>query len=72
VDRWHDPLVALAWQALLDTAAALSAATGADTDGAPLVPSRWTAGRGGIAVGPQGRHPFDRRRPSSRRAATPG
>lgn len=67
VDRWHDALVALAWQALLDTAAGLSAATGSDPDGTPLVPTRWVASRSGIDVGPQARHPFDRRPVDSRR-----
>jgi hypothetical protein len=71
VDRWHDALVALAWQALLDTAATLSATAGADTDGTPLVPTRWTASPDGIAVGPQSRHPFDRRPATSRRTDRP-
>jgi hypothetical protein len=65
VDRWHDALVALAWQALLDTAAALSASVGADTDGTRLIPTHWTASKDGIAVGPQARHPFDRLPPTS-------
>jgi hypothetical protein len=60
VDRWHDALVALAWQALLDAAAALSASVGADIDGTRLIPTRWTASKDGIAIGPQARHPFDR------------
>lgn len=71
VDRWHDALVAFAWQALLDTAATLSAVTGTDTDGTPLVPTRWTASREGIDVGPQGRHPFDRSPATSRRPSRP-
>ena len=69
VDRWADALVALAWQALLDTAAALSAEAGTDVDGTPLVPTRWSASKEGIAVGPQARHPFDRRPATSRRPA---
>jgi hypothetical protein len=67
VDRWADALVAFAWQALLDTAAALSAATGADVDGTPLIPAQWSASRQGIAVGPQARHPFDRQPATGRR-----
>ena len=67
VDRWGDALVALAWQALLDTAAALSAAAGSDVDGAPLIPTRWSASKQGLAVGPQARHPFDSRTATSRR-----
>lgn len=66
VDRWQDALVALAWQALLDTAAALSATMGADPDGTRLVPTRWSASREGIAIGAQARHPFDRRPATSR------
>jgi hypothetical protein len=69
VDRWADALVAFAWQALLDTAAALSAAAGADVDGTPLIPTQWSASRQGIAVGPQARHPFDRQ-PATRRRPT--
>jgi hypothetical protein len=69
VDRWADALVALAWQALLDTAAALSAAAGADVDGTPLIPTRWSASREGIAVGPQARHAFDRQPATGRRPA---
>lgn len=65
VDRWHDALVALAWQALLDSAAALTASAGVDTDGAPLLPASWTASADGIAVGPQARHQFDRRAPAA-------
>ena len=70
VDRWADALVALAWQALLDTAAALSAEAGTDVDGTPLIPSRWSASKRGIAVGPQARHPFDRHPATSRRPAS--
>ena len=70
VDRWADALVALAWQALLDSAAALSASAGADTDGTPLVPTHWSASQAGIAVGPQARHPFDRQPATSRRPAS--
>ena len=61
-DRWGDALVALAWQALLDTAAGLAAHGGADEDGAGLVPAAWTAGRDGLRVLPQARHDLDRRR----------
>jgi hypothetical protein len=69
VDRWGDALVALAWQALLDTAAGLSAVAGTDVDGTPLVPTRWSASKGGLRIGPQARHPFDRLRSTSRRPA---
>lgn len=66
VDRWEDSLVALAWQALLDTAAGLSAAAGADPDGAGLVPTRWSGSKEGLAIGAQARHPFDRQPATSR------
>lgn len=65
IDRWDDALVALAWQALLDSAAALTASAGVDIDGAPLLPASWTASSDGIAVGPQARHQFDRRAPTA-------
>lgn len=65
VDRWDDALVALAWRALLDSAAALTASAGVDIDGAPLLPASWTASSDGIAVGPQARHEFDRRAPTA-------
>lgn len=70
VDRWADALVAFAWQALLDTAAGLSAAAGTDVDGTPLIPTRWSASRQGIAVGPQARHPFDRQPATGQRPAS--
>lgn len=69
VDRWHDALVALAWQALLDAAATLSAMAGSDSDGAGLIPTRWTASKAGLTIGPQARHPFDRARATSSRIA---
>lgn len=61
VDRWGDALVAFAWRALLDGAAALTASAGRDTDGAGLLPTSWTASREGIAIGPRARHEIDRR-----------
>ncbi|MGH3933259.1 MAG: hypothetical protein ACRDTF_25160 [Pseudonocardiaceae bacterium] len=61
VDRWADELVAFAWQALLDSAAGLTAVAGTDTDGAPLIPTSWTASPNGVSVGPQARHRVDRR-----------
>ncbi|GAB3588921.1 hypothetical protein GCM10027446_00010 [Angustibacter peucedani] len=60
VSRWGDALVALAWQGLLDASAGIAAASGSDTDGAPLVPTTWTASANGLQIGPQARHPFDR------------
>jgi len=66
VDRWHDALVALAWQALLDAADGLSAAAGRDPDGAGLVPTGWSGSKQGLAIGAQARHPFDRQPATSR------
>lgn len=60
VARWGDSLVALAWQALLDSAAGLAAEAGVDADGAGLVPSAWTASSEGIVLVPQARHAIDR------------
>jgi hypothetical protein len=65
VERWGDALVALAWQALLDSAAGLAAEAGSDLDGAGLLPTSWTASRDGIAIVPQARHPFDRLPPAA-------
>ena len=45
-------------------------AAGTDVDGTPLIPSRWSASKRGIAVGPQARHPFDRHPATSRRPAS--
>lgn len=67
VDRWEDALVALAWQALLDAAAGLTAAAGRDADGVGLVPTGWSGSRNGLAIGAQARHPFDRQPATSRR-----
>jgi hypothetical protein len=66
VDRWQDALVALAWQALLDAAAGLSAAAGRDPDGAGLVPTGWSGSTQGLAIRAQARHPFDRQPATSR------
>lgn len=60
VNRWADALTALAWQGMLDASAGIAAAAGNDTDGAPLVPTSWTATREGLSIGPQARHRFDR------------
>lgn len=65
VDRWADALVALAWQALLDTAAGLAAQAGSDGDGAGLLPTSWTASADGISIRPQARHEIDRRLPKA-------
>ena len=69
VELWAEPLTALAWQAVLDTAAAVAAHAGADTDGTPLVVTAFAAAKDRIEILPQARHPFDRV-PGSR-AVTP-
>lgn len=58
--RWGDALTALAWHAVLDTVGGVSAATGEDADGSPLIPVALTATRAGLAVQAQARHPIDR------------
>ena len=63
VSRWGEALTALAWQALLDTAGGVAAATGDDRDGAVLIPTGLTASRAGIVVVAQARHEIDRVRP---------
>ena len=60
VDRWGEPLTALAWQALLDLARAVAVHAGRDTDGAGLVPVALAASPDGLVVLPQARHPIDR------------
>ena len=71
VARWRDPLVALAWRALLDAAAGLAAQSGRDTDGSPLVPVALVATEAGLAVLPQARHAFDRLPPAAATGARP-
>ena len=63
VRRWGEALLALAWQALLDTAGGVAGAAGADQDGAVLIPTGLTASQNGLAIIAQARHPFDRIRP---------
>ena len=63
IRRWGDALLALAWQALLDTAGGVAGAAGTDQDGAVLIPTGLTASRNGLAVVAQARHEFDRVRP---------
>jgi hypothetical protein len=60
IDLWGEALVALAWQALLDSAAGIAAQAGVDTDGTPLVATALAAAKDRVEVIPQARHPFDR------------
>jgi hypothetical protein len=60
VEVWGDQITALAWQAVLDTAAGIAGKSGVDTDGTPLVATALVAAASGIQVLPQARHGFDR------------
>lgn len=60
VGRWGDELTALAWRAMLDTAASLTAASGQDVDGTGLIPTSWSASKAGISIAPQARFDADR------------
>ena len=60
VDAWGEQLTALAWRAVLDTAAGIAGAAGTDADGTPLVATALAAAKDRIEVLPQARHPFDR------------
>ena len=60
VEVWAEQLTALAWQAVLDTAAGIAAHAGTDVDGTPLVVSVLAAAKDRLEILPQARHPFDR------------
>jgi hypothetical protein len=60
IDRWGEAIVAAAWTALLEAAAAVAAEAGSDLDGEPLRPGGLIAFVGGVAVVPQARHEFER------------
>lgn len=60
IDRWGEPIIATAWQALLDIAAVAAANEGDDTDGEPLRAAALLAGRDRLSVVPQARHEFER------------
>jgi hypothetical protein len=60
LDAWAEQLTALAWQAVLDTAAGLAAQAGTDLDGTPLVATALAAARDRLEILPQARHAFDR------------
>ena len=66
---WGEQLTALAWQAVLDTAATIAAQAGTDADGTPLVATALAAAPDRLEVLPQARQPFDRM--PSGRAVTP-
>ncbi len=60
VDCWANELTALAWRAMLDTAASLTAAAGRDVDGTGLIPTSWSASKSGLSIAPQARFDADR------------
>jgi hypothetical protein len=56
VDGWGSTVTAFAWQALLQLAVSLCAATGNDWAGDPLVPGYVSAADGFLIVAPMARH----------------
>ena len=64
VERWHEPLIALAWHALVEALRALAGTSGTDLAGRPLVPVSVAVSPNGVQVLPMGRLLSDRwRRP---------
>ena len=59
VDRWGEAIVATAWRALIEAATSVAKERGSDLDGAPLRAGALVAGKTGIAIVPQARHPFE-------------
>jgi hypothetical protein len=59
VDVWGDALIALAWQCLLDVASGVSAASGSDTAGAPLIASALHSDGKSLSITPQARFAID-------------
>lgn len=59
VDVWGDALIALAWQCLLDVASGVSAASGSDSAGTPLIASALHSDGKTLSVTPQARFAFD-------------
>lgn len=61
VDIWGDPLIAAAWDALLQVSIDAAAEAGVDDDHQPLLPGALVADKDRLVVTPQARHGFDRR-----------
>jgi hypothetical protein len=59
IDVWGGALIALAWQCLLDVASGVSAASGSDTAGTPLIASALHSDGKTLSVTPQARFAFD-------------
>ncbi len=66
VDVWGDALIALAWQSLLDVASGVSAASGSDSAGTPLIASALHSDGKSLSVTPQARFAFDASGPGPR------
>jgi len=60
VDVWSEPLIALAWQLVMTVVMKVAGQSGADVDGAALIPISLTASKDKLAVLPIARHTFDR------------
>ena len=58
--RWGDPLLAAAWQALVNVAREVAAASGVDERQDPLLPAALSAGPKGLQLRAQARFAFDR------------
>ena len=59
VDVWGEALIALAWQCLLDVASGVSAASGSDSAGTPLIASALHSDGKTLSITPQARFAFD-------------
>jgi hypothetical protein len=60
VDVWAEPLIALAWHALVIALAALTGTGATDPAGQPLVTIGVTASANGVSLSPMARFEFDR------------
>ena len=58
VERWADPLVALAWGTLVELANSISQVAGRDVSGDELIPGSIAADPDGLLVVPYARHPL--------------
>ena len=56
VETWFEPIVAFAWELLLEIASVVCAQVGKDSRGLPLVPGNVAAGRGYLLIQPIARH----------------
>jgi hypothetical protein len=59
VDVWGEALIALAWQCLLDVVSGVSAASGSDSAGTPLIASALHSDGKTLSITPQARFAFD-------------